>query len=70
MNTLLLLIIIVAFIFIVTYDPKKGKPLPEFYQPEPVPELPHTCDESRFLELQGLKSTCVGHTREIAGAVV
>lgn len=71
MNKLLILIIVIAFVFVVSYDPKKGKPLPEFYQPAPPSaEQASSCDESRFLELQGLPGVCAGgHPKEIGGAV-
>lgn len=71
MNKLVLLVIIVAFIFIVTYDPKKGKPIPELYQPaeSELPTSQPICDESRYLELQGLQGTCTGHPKEVGGAI-
>jgi hypothetical protein len=71
MNKLVLIVILVAFVFIVTYDPKKGKkflPL-EKYQEEPVVTVPE-CDEKRFLELQGLTGFCAGQNKEHLGAVI
>ena len=70
MNKLVLIVIIIAFVFIVTYDPKKGKkflPL-EKYQAAPVAQVPE-CDEKKFLELQGLSGFCAGHNKEYLGAV-
>ena len=69
MNTLVLLVIVIAFIFIVTYDPKKGKKI-ELYQGEPLKPTPHTCDEARYLEVQGLTGECTASPyRDIGGAI-
>ncbi len=72
MNKLVLIIIIVAFVFIVTYDPKKGRkfmPL-EKYQAEPAAPAVPECDEKRFLELQGLTGVCLGENKEHLGAIM
>jgi hypothetical protein len=74
MNKVVMLIVLVAFVFIITYDPKKGKkflPL-ETYKPFSVPDPAASgdCDESRYLQLQGLSGTkCLGHNKEYLGAV-
>jgi hypothetical protein len=70
MNKLVLIVTVIAFIFIVSYDPKKGKKLSEMYQTEPSLATSEPCVESRYLELQGLKGVCSqGHPKEIGGVV-
>jgi hypothetical protein len=71
MNKLVLIIILVAFVFIVSYDPKKGKKFfpVEKYRDEPLPQEPE-CDEKRFLQLQGLTGFCAGQNKEHLGAVI
>jgi hypothetical protein len=74
MNKLVLIVILVAFVFIVTYDPKKGKkflPLEKYRSFDP-PSVPGetTCDEAKYLQLQGLSgATCAGRNKEHLGAV-
>jgi hypothetical protein len=69
MYKLVLVVIIAAFIFLISYDPKNGKKLKaELYQPAETQKGP-SCDESRYLELQGLTGTCSGHPTEMGGAI-
>jgi hypothetical protein len=71
MNKLVVIVFVVAVLFILTYDPVKGVPLPELYQPRgDVPEGP-MCAEKKYLELQGITDgVCTGHPKEIGGAIV
>lgn len=73
MNKLVLIVILVAFVFIVTYDPKKGKkflPLERYRSFDP-PGAPGggSCDEAKYLQLQGLTGQCAGQNKEHLGAV-
>jgi hypothetical protein len=72
MNKLVVIVFVVAVLFILTYDPVKGVPLPELYQPrEAVQESEPACVEKRYLELQGITGgVCTGHPKEVGGAVV
>ena len=70
MNKLVLIIIIIAFVFIVTYDPKKGKKFMQLEKYQAEPEAVPECDEKRFLELQGLTGFCAGHNKENLGVVI
>jgi hypothetical protein len=72
MNKLVVIVFVVAVLFILTYDPVKGVPLPELYQPrEAVQESEPTCVEKRYLELQGITDgVCTGHPKEVGGAIV
>ena len=71
MNKLVMIIILISFVFIITYDPKKGKKfLPiEKYQVV-APQASSSCDEARFLELQGLTGTCAAQNTEVMGVVM
>jgi hypothetical protein len=69
-----LLVIILAFIFIVTYNPKKE--IKEMYQEAPgtTGQTGPTCDSKRFLELQGitgpaLDGVCDGGPVEYGGVI-
>jgi len=73
MNKLVLVIVVIAFVFIISYDPKNGKKLNiENYQQMPVPpaDSPAPCDEVRYLQLQGFTGgTCGGANEERLGVV-
>ena len=69
---LVLLVIIVTFIFIVTYNPKKETKT-EMYQGPPIIDGP-TCDSKRYLELQGMTGdaligACDGAPIESGGVI-
>jgi hypothetical protein len=80
---LLWIIVIIAFIFAVTYKPSSGT-LNQYIQPEPIQEPVRTvtdakidevpdCDEQRYSMLQfGKKSqhVCDGGRQEYLGAVI
>jgi len=72
MNKLVVLVFVVAVLFILTYDPVKGVPLPELYRPRgDVQDSESTCVEKKYLELQGITGgVCTGHPKEVGGAVV
>ena len=65
-----LIVAILSFIFIVSYNPKKKQQV-EYYQPQPTVPIPvPMCDEARYLNIQGLTPECSGgHPKEILGAI-
>lgn len=63
-----LIVALIAFVFIISYSPKRKKELYQS-QPSPVQVVPQ-CDEARYQAIQGLTPVCYGgHPREIAGAI-
>jgi hypothetical protein len=72
---LIVLVIIVAFVFIITYNPKR-EVIREMYQEAPgtVGQKGPTCDSQRYLELQGitgagLSGACEGAPVEYGGVI-
>jgi len=71
MNKLILIIVVVAFVFILTYDPQKGKKLPleTYVAKAPVDPLKE-CPEDRYARLQALSKTgCKGENVEKMGVI-
>jgi len=68
-----MIIILISFVFIITYDPKKGKkflPIEKYQVVAPPSQASSSCDEARFLELQGLTGTCAAQNTEVMGVVM
>ena len=77
MNKLVILVVIVVFIFLLTYDPKSKKLEKYITTPQvaaPAVQSEPTCSEDRYYKLQFAKNAprdvCTGHPVEYLGAVM
>ena len=69
MNKIVILVVLIAFVFIITYDPVKGKQIFQGYG-APAPVITPTCSEKRYLEVQGLTGECGQRNVEYLGVVM
>ena len=80
MNNLVILVVLVVFVFLLTYDPKSRKlekyistPAPDV-TPQVAPEPESTCSEDRYYKLQFAKNPrttkCSGKPVEYMGAIM
>lgn len=80
MNKLVIFVVLVVFVFLLTYDPKSRKlekyisaPAPDV-TPQVVPDPESTCSEDRYYKLQFAKNPrttkCTGKPVEYMGAIM
>ena len=79
MNKLIWIVVIIVFVFLITYDPKSGRlekyiTTPQVARVAPPPSAQAKCSEDRYYELQfnekAPPGTCAGTPKEMLGAVI
>jgi hypothetical protein len=79
MNKLIWIVVIIVFVFLLTYDPKSGRlekyiTTPQVARVAPPSLTLNKCSEDRYYELQfnekAPPGTCAGTPKEVLGAVI
>jgi len=79
MNKLIWIVVIIVFVFLLTYDPKSGRlenyiTTPQVARVAPPPSTPTKCPAERYYELQfnekAPSNACAGTPKEFLGAVI